>query len=535
MCAHDDSNNARATKKHSSFGDVCLLGLGVTGRAVADFFIENPAWLSSLTIYSGEPHRELRAYLRSLPESVIVREADELVSGSFDTAVVSPGIPPHSALYLSAAGASQEIISEPELAWRISPERWVAVTGTNGKTTVTELITALLQTAGKTAWAAGNIGTPCIEIVGSRAPEDWIVAELSSYQLHSARIFAPDCAVLLNITPDHLSWHGSYESYDADKQRIVANLAEGNPAIIDVSLPNTRALAESLALEGRRVIRISAEYPLCDEAVEHTRRDLCEQSVESAGSDSYGKSAAQSAENTFERGYVNARTGALTLELASGRYELLPGRELRIKGQHNLSNALAAAAAAAAAVDARTDELNAALASFAPLPHRFEPCGEVAGVSFVNDSKATNTDAAIKALSAFADDNQEGRVVAMFGGLDKGTDLAALVATCVQTCKYAVCYGEAGPRFYHAMAARLPAVHVAGFSEAFVRAFALSEPGDTVLLSPACASFDVFDSFEARGRRFKEQVALLRKREEPEALQSSLEWEVLGEERGVRS
>ena len=453
----------------------------MTGRAVADFFLNNPHYLNSLTIYSDQTQPENQTYLRSLPPSVVVHEGESLVSGSFDVAVVSPGIPPHSELFQSAQNAATETISEPELAWRIAPHKWIGITGTNGKTTVTALIAALLESAGKTAWAAGNIGTPCIKVVGKREPEDWIVAELSSYQLHSTTQFAPDVAVLLNITPDHLSWHGSHENYSLDKRRIFANLAPGAPLILDACQPATQAIADELASQGKRVIRIGGTEGLVQEKSQHAS----------------------------ETAYVDATSQALILELASGDDTLLKAGELGIKGPHNLSNALAAAAVAAE-LGATPEEINAGLTSFVPLPNRFEPCGEVAGVSFVNDSKATNIDAAVKALSAFVDDAQAGTVVAMFGGLDKGTNLHELVAASTVPCSYAVCYGEAGERFFTALAAKMTAVRAQDFDEAFALAVKFAQPGDTVLLSPACASFDEFGSFEARGERFKKNVSMLR-------------------------
>ncbi len=465
------------------FGDVCLLGLGVTGRAVADYFLLNPSCLNSLTIYPGNVQGESLEYLEQLPREVVVRSGEDMVSGFYDLTVVSPGIPPHANLYRSAQHASREVISEPELAWRISPEHWIAITGTNGKTTVTELTAALLGAVGKTAWAAGNIGVPCIKAIAMRSPGDWLVAELSSYQLHSIVELAPEVAVLLNITPDHLNWHGSHEDYSADKQRIFANLAPDKPVILDVSLPDVRVIADAAAHAGVRVIRVDSETTPASTAEEQQQ----------------------------EAAFIDSATQSLTLKLTQGEYPLLRTDELKIKGPHNISNALAAAAAVCLAVpDASKADLAAGLAAFSPLAHRFEPCGEVSGVYFINDSKATNSDAAIKALLAFADDEQKGTVTALFGGRDKGTCLDDLVDACAQTCRYAVCYGEAGGRFYEALSSRVSAVHVQSFDEAFARAFELARIGDTVLLSPACASFDEFASFEARGDYFKTLVTRLR-------------------------
>lgn len=518
MCANEDLNTQRANKETPFFGDVCLLGLGVTGRAVADFFLENPSLLNSLTLFPGEAQLENRGYLDSLPGSVAVFEGEESISGAYDVAVVSPGIPPHSDFYRNALSVAGEVISEPELAWRIAPENWVAVTGTNGKTTVTELITALLKSAGKGAWAAGNIGTPCIEVIGSRLPGDWLIAELSSYQLHSTVRFAPDVAVLLNITPDHLNWHGSHEGYAADKQRILANLAPGSAAIIDVTLPETRDIADKLVRLGRRVICVGSPGGLVvgreGQAPEAMGAPEDGQ-AQSAGRTSDAKQAPRAvwtlgANHTPETAFIDADTGVLSILLNKGSFALLHSDDLGIKGPHNLSNALAAAAAAAELGAAAVD-ISRGLADFAPLPHRFEPCGEVAGVTFINDSKATNIDAALKALAAFDDEAQAGSVIALFGGLDKGTDLSELVAACKIPCRCTVCYGEAGERFFAAMEdAHLRTVLAKDFDDAFARAFDLAQAGDTVLLSPACASFDEFDSFEARGEQFKRNVAGLR-------------------------
>ena len=287
--------------------------------------------------------------------------------------------------------------------------------------------------------------------------------------------------MLLNITPDHISWHGSQESYAADKQRILANLATDAPAIIDVCQPVTRAIADRLTSEGKRVIHVGSAEGL------------------------YGAPPHQSA----ELAYVEPTTNALILESERGVYRLLNADELRIKGPHNLSNALAAAAAVAE-VGASIEELDSGLASFFPLPHRFEPCGEVDGVSFINDSKATNIDAAIKALSSFTDDAQAGSIVALFGGLDKGTNLDDLVAACVGPCRDAICYGEAGRRFKEALSPRVPTLLVKTFDNALDTALELAEKGDTILLSPACASFDEFDSFEARGEYFKKRIKQLK-------------------------
>jgi UDP-N-acetylmuramoylalanine--D-glutamate ligase len=459
-------------------GSICILGYGKTGKAVASYcnsiIKSGSGRISSLTVFESDK---------------------TAVTGTYDLAIVSPGIPPASAFYQAAQAAAREVISEPEFAWRESPERWIGVTGTNGKSTTTALIAHLLQVAGAnqgySAQAAGNIGLPCIEAITTRGPRDWIVAELSSYQLHSTQRFAPDAAVLLNITPDHLSWHGSHEAYTAAKLRIFANMPATAPRIIDATLADTRHIMCDYCRAGQRVIPLGAKPGLATAKCEEC--------------------------DVPEGAYVDAATGLLTVVVPGGeKIGLIPAADLLIKGPHNQENALAAAAAVLA-VGAEPEAVRAGLASFEPLEHRIEPVGEHNGVLFYNDSKATNTDAAIKALTSFSGKP----IVVLLGGRDKGTALDELVDVCRATCKAAVCYGEAGPRFLAALQAAeadpaaapatygLQAVSAEHLADAFTTAVGLAAPGDVLLLSPACASFDEYTCFEQRGEDFKRLVATL--------------------------
>ncbi|MDR2672194.1 MAG: UDP-N-acetylmuramoyl-L-alanine--D-glutamate ligase [Coriobacteriales bacterium] len=517
MCAHAALNTKRAADKKPFFGDVCLLGLELTGQAVVTYFLEHPLSLTSLTIYASCPTPEVQAFAAKLPKNIAVNLDCATVVGHYDTTVASPGISPQAPLYQSALTCSVELISEPELAWRVSPEDWIAITGTNGKTTVTELTAHLLNAAGTKAFVAGNIGIPCIQAVSHRPPGSFIVAELSSYQLHSTVDFAPDVAVLLNITPDHLNWHDGFENYAADKLKLLANVDAQNPVIIDATLENTRSLVRKLRNEGRRVIPLGAT------------EGIYESMIERCGAP--------------EAAYVDERTQRLNVVLNGEQLELAPTSSLNIKGTHNLSNALAAATAALC-VGATPGALSAGLTSFKPLEHRLEPCGEVAGVNFINDSKATNTDAAIRAIIAFGDDApgiktqttaasdtvsagtnsatgtktsktynsvintaDNAALIVLFGGSDKGTALDDLVCACQGLCKYAVCFGEAAARFYAALSPAVPTKLARNLDDAFAQAVTLAQSGDVVLLSPACASFDEFASFEARGAAFKRLVA----------------------------
>ncbi|MDR1014058.1 MAG: UDP-N-acetylmuramoyl-L-alanine--D-glutamate ligase [Coriobacteriales bacterium] len=474
MAGHTRINAPRDPRAARS---VCILGQGVTGEAVA-------------------------AYFRSRSEPATVRtyvEGDR-IDGSFDLAVVSPGIPPYSGLLAEARSHARETIGEPELAFRLSPEHWCAVTGTNGKTTTTALVAHVLNVCGVKARAAGNIGTTCIEAVQARAKDEYLVAELSSYQLAYASTIAPEAAILLNITPDHLSWHGSFEAYRAAKLSLLDRMGPMAPVVVDATLDETRAVVRARRAAHRRTIPVGTA-----EGVTGDMTARC---------------------GAAEAAFLDAQEQRLVCVVDGRRVALVGKSELRIQGEHNQINALAAAALALA-LGCPAGRVAEGLAGFEPLGHRIEPCGEACGLSFFNDSKATNPEATCKALAAF-----EGTpLVAMLGGRDKGTSLDGLVALAQGSCRAVVCYGEAGPRFAAAFGAAprrapapappasdavpgsapAPAVLLRpGFRAAFDAALEQAQAGDAVLLSPACASFDEFSSFEQRGDAFKALVAALR-------------------------
>ena len=464
-------------------GDVCVLGLGKTGEAVARWCVAHLGErVSSVTLFGGAKSTEGPATLALEEAGVRVVVGTEEVTGHYDLAVASPGIPPHSAFFKSAQAASDELIGEPELAWRVSPERWIAITGTNGKTTTTTLTSWLLNARNDDgAFASvpasecvGNIGTVAISRVDERElGEDglptWFVAELSSFQLEETVRFVPATACLLNVTPDHISWHGSMEAYAAAKERVFANFGPDDLAVVSDEDAWCRAVIARLEARG---------IPVCHLNV-------------------------QGDSGTPHAAFV--RSGCLVVRLDGCERMVFPLDGFALKGAHNAQNALAALAMTLW-VGCDADDLAAGLLRFSPLEHRIEPCGELAGVHFVNDSKATNTDAVEKALTAF----EPGRIVLLMGGFDKGTDLATVAAAARHRSRAVVCFGDAGPRIEEAVRAAdggaevLTAAHLA---DALEVACAAAEPGDTVLLSPACASFDEFKSFEERGRVFKQLVS----------------------------
>ena len=383
--------------------------------------------------------------------------------------VASPGIPEHCAFAEAARACATEFIGEPEFAWRESPARWLAITGTNGKTTTTTLTRDLLLAAGEDAVAVGNIGNLAIGEVAGRTPSRWFVAELSSFQLAESVRLHPHAGALLNVTPDHIKWHGSLENYALAKEQMFANMDEGDLAVVSCEDDWCRASIARLEARGLRVAHLSV-----------------------AG-DPGTPSAAFCAD------------GQLVVRVDGHEHPLVTADELSIRGPHNVQNALAASALALWA-GAPVARVRAGLVAFSPLEHRIEPCGELDGVHFVNDSKGTNTDAVEKALGAF----EPRRIVLLMGGTDKGTDLTSVAREAGSRAHAVVCYGEAGERIARAVedaAQGAQVLRAAHMADALEVACGVARAGDTVLLSPACASFDEFSGFDERGRVFKRLVA----------------------------
>lgn len=478
-------------KKHApeDLGRVLVLGLGKSGQAAVDYLAPLIGTrVRELSVAAGKRTEAGEAFAHAAQEAGARVEFDrEQIEGSYDLCIASPGISQFSDFHRSAEQASTEVISEVEFAWRESPadSRWVAVTGTNGKTTTTALAAHLLQAGGVRACAVGNIGDVCLAAVAQDAA-DVYVAETSSYQLASTRLFAPNVAVILNVTPDHLAWHKSFEAYRDAKLKVLANLGSvpGAVAVLDATDDEVRAVVRGLRAqdEGERGF---SYIPV------GTAAGLRESMIERCGS----QNAAWESD------------GMLAVTFQGAQHKLVHADELMIKGDHNVANALAAASCALA-LGVPAEAVREGLRTFAPLEHRIEPCGSVGSVACYNDSKATNVDATLKALGAFA----PRQAVVMLGGHDKGTDLAPLVEAARACSRAVVCFGAAGQRFYDAfeparVAGELPVLLAGQLADALDVALREAAPDGAVLLSPACASFDEFNSFEERGCIFKELVA----------------------------
>lgn len=458
-----------------------VLGQGGTGLEVASWAAAHLGdRVASVTVYGGASSAPTDRTHALEAEGVRFVFGTEEVAGSYDLCVASPGISEFGAFFRSARAASQEIMGEPEFSWRLSPDRWCAITGTNGKTTVTSLVNELLLSSGMRSAAVGNIGTAPIREVDLREKGEWFVAELSSYQLATTREFHPRVAVLLNLTPDHLSWHRSHENYALAKIRALRNMDASDIAIVNVEDEGLAAYSDRIDVPGRRVL-------------------------------GFGLSDCGSEDAAF------VRDGVLVVRLHDVEHALVDVSELQIVGSHNVLNALAASAAALAC-GADDDGVRSGLRSFAPLPHRLEPVGVVDGIRYVNDSKATNTDAVVKALEAFAGE----RVVLLLGGSDKGTPLEEFMADVASSASCVVCFGDARGRFRTALmdapgSGDIDVAEADDLRDAVDVARSLAQRGDTVLLSPACASFDEFSSFEERGEAFRSYVAVLAELSEAEA------------------
>jgi UDP-N-acetylmuramoylalanine--D-glutamate ligase len=440
---------------------ILVVGLGITGEAVARRLAAD----GPVTVVDDRPESAGFAARRTALEALGVRvvggpgpeQLADLVAGA-ELVVPSPGVPEAHPVYGLAARAGVPIFSEIELAGVAAARRGlplVAVTGTNGKTTVTTVIAEMLNAGGRRALAAGNIGRPLLDAVHDDV--DVVVAEVSSFQLRFTETFRPRVAVLLNVAEDHLDWHPTFQDYVAAKARIFANQSGDDLLVFNA--------------DDAPVAEVSATSPA--RSVAFTLR--------------------------------SDRTDAWRLDndrlLRPDGTPLIAISDLARRGPHDIANALAAAAAAAD-LGLSDEALRSVLASFSGLPHRVAPVGQSGGVTFVDDSKATNPHAALAALAGFDS------VVLLAGGRNKGLDLSVLRAEAGRI-RAVVAIGEAAGEVEACFAGVRP-VHRAGSMAEAVRLGAeLAEPGDTVLLSPACASFDWYTSYAARGDDFAREVQAL--------------------------
>jgi len=431
---------------------ILVLGLGISGRSAANFCARHGATV----VAADQRPAEAIAELETLDAGIEVRCEDTFPDpADFDLVVPSPGVPAER-----YRGRARRVMGDVELASRFLAVPVIAITGTNGKSTTTVLAEAMLRAAGFRARAAGNLGAPALDLVG--AAIDVAVLEVSSFQLETTISFRPKVAVVLNITPDHLDRHGDLTGYVAAKARIVARQQASDHAVLNFDDP----LVRGLATETKARIR------------------------------PFGTSRALPSGAWLD-------AGAIVVSRESGPDTRIPLDGMRLAGRHNVENAMAALLAVTA-VGADPGRAAIALNEFNGLPHRCEIVATWGRVTFINDSKATNVGAAVRALGAF-----DGPVIWIGGGRDKGLDFSDLADVAGERMRAAVLIGETAAKIAACLAPHTAVHRAETIEDAVAVAARLARPDDTVLLAPACASQDQFRDYAERGERFRAAVAQL--------------------------
>jgi len=437
---------------------VLVVGLGKSGVASALFLKARGARVTVSDTKSGD---ELRNEIPALLDHGIAVETGGHGERTFrgqDLIVVSPGVPIDAPLLAQARNLGEPVIGEIELAAQFLPGPIVAITGSNGKTTTTTLTGEILTAGGVPALVGGNIGTPAISLVEQAKPETVIVLEVSSFQLETIQQFRSKVAVVLNVTPDHLDRHKTFEIYVDAKARIFENQRGDDFAVLNEDDPTCVAMA---ARTRAQVFWFSRQ-----------------------------KDVKQGA-------WV--RDGNILFRNGSRQEEIMRVAEVPLKGSHNLENVLAAVCASAP-MGCAPEKIRQAVRDFKAVEHRLEFVATIRGVDYYNDSKATNVDATIKALESFP-----ANIHLILGGKDKGSDYSVLNDLIKQRVKRVYTIGAAAEKI-ESQIKGVEVVHAETLENALRKADAAAEPGDVVLLAPACASFDQFKNYEQRGQVFKEIV-----------------------------
>lgn len=442
---------------------VAVIGLGASGFAAARLAVEKGGDVYVSDSRTNDAATARRADLGDAGVVVELGNHDLDRIAEADFVVGSPGIPPDAPVLRGLAERGVRWISEPDFAARFFRGELIAVTGTNGKTTTTLLVDHLLRSSGIRCAAGGNVGgglaPPASDLARLDDPPDWIVLEMSSFQLGFVDTFRPDIGVVTNLSPDHLDRYDSVDAYYADKARLFDNADASTTWVLPTGDPAVAALAGNAP--GRRVY--------------------------------FGNGPEADA---FLDGDV------LTLRTDGELEELLPRPELPLLGRHNVVNALTAALTARIA-GAGVGGLSAGLGSARALPHRLEPVAERADVLWINDSKATNAAAARSAVESI-----DRPLVLLLGGKDKGESFVSLAPAVAERARAVLVYGAVAERAFGELQSALPGSTVTleridgGLEPVVARAAELAMPGDAVLLSPACSSYDMYDSYEHRGRHF---------------------------------
>ena len=445
---------------------VLVCGMARSGVSAAQCLYELGA---RVTISDSKAEEKLAEALQPLEGMDIRRclgdQAQPADLESYDLAVTSPGIPMQAPILRAVQAAGVPLIGELELGAQVSRAPLYAVTGTNGKTTTTTLIGEIFRNLGKTTYVVGNIGYPFTACALQCGEEDVAVAEVSSFQLETITTFHPHIAVMCNITEDHLNRHGTMEEYIRVKERIFENMGQGDYAVLNLDDPIVRGMAERIP---------------CTPAFFSRRQE-----VETGA-------------------YLEGEE--VVFSLNGHKKRVLRADEIRIPGEHNLENALAATALAMLA-GVPAPVVRHTLKTFPGVEHRIETVRTVEGVTYINDSKGTNVDASIRAVRAM-----KVPTVLLAGGYDKHTDFLPLAREVLASKIHTVVVlGDTAEQIERALRAVgfESILHAKTFEEAVLLARSCAREGENVLLSPACASFDMFQDYEERGRVFKEIVSRL--------------------------
>jgi UDP-N-acetylmuramoylalanine--D-glutamate ligase len=436
---------------------VTVVGLARSGIAAARALHSLGA---IVTVTDKKPLEQLSEQVKALGSTSITVEAGGHPDRDFlnaDIVVLSPGVPKIPQI-LSARQQGVKVISELELAWLLSQSRYVGITGTNGKSTVTTLVGLMLERARKKVLVAGNIGNALTEDISLLQKQDWIVAELSSFQLEDIDTFRPRVAAILNVTQDHLDRYRTIDEYGEAKARVFMNQRKGDFLILNFDDPIVKSYARrtsATVMPFSRLLRFNPGASVLNGSLTVNGRTIC-------------------------------------------RVD-----DIRIRGVHNLENALAAAAISLCA-GADPDSIAAVLREFPGLEHRLEFIREKDGVLYINDSKGTNVGAVVKSVEGFSQP-----VILIAGGLDKGSDFSPLHDLFKKQVKLLILIGKAADKMAKALGTATETVFARTLQDAVKIAALRAARGDVVLLSPACASFDMFKDFEDRGRQFKEAVKTL--------------------------
>ena len=430
---------------------IVVIGMGKTGTATAKFLGSQAA---RVVVTDEKPERQWDVRYEQIAGEkwLSVGAYDSGILSGADLVIPSPGVPPGNEIIQATIKRKITIISEIELAYRFLKIPLVAVTGTNGKTTTTSLLGEILSGAGKKVFVGGNIGTPLIEYAAGRQSDDYVVAEISSFQLQWTVQFHPFIAILLNVTPDHIDYHGSFAEYRRVKTKIFANQQKNDFAILNAE----------------------------DREQESMARDIRAQL------------AWFSSVKEVETG-IYLKGDSLIFKAFDGSREQCPLDMIKIPGLHNVENVMASVMAARFCGCGR-DKIIAAVSGFRGLPHRIEFAGEKKSVRFYDDSKGTNVDAVGRALDTFAEP-----VILLLGGRDKEGDFETLRPLLQKKVKRVILFGEARDRIGSLIDAAAPSEKKQTLREAIVSAYRNAAPGDVVLLSPGCASFDEFKDYKERG------------------------------------